>query len=274
MKLQEWYFGYRKATSSQYQEGKYEYAEHIHYFLEVLCVLDGEIEVTVNGKTETAKRGDLAVILPFQPHGYHTPDYCKLWLGIIPPTWLPDFFSTDKFYYTAKKSVFTPSPAVFAYIREKTPPPHWKKEETISPDLFRQIKTLYYVVFEEYFAKVSLNSANLKTNAISSVYMYIYDHYQENLTLKKVAAEVGYSPNYISSCLSVIPNANFRTILNSARVEHAKELLTSTDMKIVDIAFDSGFLSENVFYGIFEKLVGMTPRRYRLSKRSDGISAP
>ena len=98
--------------------------------------------------------------------------------------------------------------------------------------------------------------------------MYIFEHYKENITLKKVAAAIGYTSNYISSCLSVIPKANFRTIINSARVEHAKKLLVSTDMRIVDIALESGFASENVFYGIFEKHTGMTPRKYRLLKKN------
>ena len=267
MQLQTRYFGYNYATLSNYHEGKHDYPEHLHHFIEVLCVLEGEIEVTINGKTEIAQKGDLAVVPSFQPHSYHTPQYCRIWVGLISPTWITDIWSLDKFY-TAQRNVFTPSTVAFTYIAEKTPHEHWKKKTMVRRALFRRLKALYYVIFEEYFDKAAPSDSGVNISAISAVYMYIYDHYRENITLKKVAAEIGYSPNYISSCLSAIPNANFRTILNSARVEHAKNLLVTTDMKIVDIALDSGFLSENVFYGIFEKFVGMTPRQYRLAKRN------
>ena len=268
MRIQKRYFGYTYATLSDYHEGIHDYPEHIHQFLEVLCVLEGEIQVTVNGKTELARKGDIAIVPPFQAHGQHTPNYCKIWVGLISPPWITDFFSWDNFY-TADRTVFTPTPSTFAYIIGKLPPAHWiKSVSSLTDEFSRKTKALYYAILEEYFICVKINKSNLNTTALSATYMYVYEHYRESITLKKVAAAIGYTSNYISYCLSVIPNANFRTILNSARIDHAKKLLVNTDMRIVDIALDSGFASENVFYGIFEKHTGMTPRTYRLAKRN------
>ncbi len=275
MQIQERYFGYNHYMLSTRLEGKHDCPEHIHHFLEVLCVLDGEIEVTINGITELASKGQLAVIPPFQAHSYHASNYCKIWVGVLSLAWITEIFAWNDFY-TAKKNVFTPSPATFAYIAEKIPPQDLiKREISASEKLFVKIKSVYYAILEEYFTNVKIVPSKINPNAISATYMYIYEHYQENLTLKKVSAAVGYTYTYISHCLAGIPNGNFRTILNSARVEHAKKLLVSTDMRIVDIALDSGFASENVFYGIFEKFTGMTPRAYKLSKKnSDTIENP
>ena len=266
MKIQERYFGNKYAMLSEYHDGKHDYPEHIHHFLEVICVLEGEIEIVVNGITEVAHKGDIAVVPPFQPHSQHTQNYCKIWVGLISPVWVSEFFFGETFYQ-AEKNVFTPSTETFAYITQKFPPEKWvSRTSSVSRKLFRNVKALYYAILDEYLSNVRITALDANTGAISATYMYVYDHYQENITLKKVAEAIGYTSNYISSCLSVIPNANFRTILNSARVEHAKKLLISTNMKIVDIALDSGFYSENVFYGIFEKHTGMTPRKYRLLK--------
>ena len=268
MQIQKRYFGYNHYMLSTRLKGKHDCPEHIHHFLELLCVFDGEIEVKVNGKTEIARKGDFAVIPPFQSHGYHASDYCKIWVGVISLAWLTDFFSWDNFY-TAEKNVFTPPSAVFSYVTEKIPPDNLiRREISESEELFIKMKAIYYVILEEYLSNVKISTSKLNMNAVSATYLYVYEHYKENITLKKIATAIGYTPNYISYCLSVIPNANFRTILNSARVEHAKKLLISTDMRIIDIALDSGFSSENVFYGIFEKFTGMTPRKYRISKKT------
>lgn len=269
MKVQERYFGNKYATLSEYREGKHSYPDHIHHFFEVICVLDGEIEISVDGITEIARKGDIAVIPPFQIHRQNTPNYCKIWIGLISPIWVSELFYGETFY-KAEKTVFTPSPTAFEYITKKLPPQNWiSRTSSVSKKLFRNIKALYYAIFEEYFLNVKITAANVNTSALSATYIYIYEHYLENITLKKVAGAIGYTSNYISSCLSVIPNTNFRTILNSARVEHAKNLLVSTKMKIVDIALESGFASESVFYGIFEKHTGMTPRKYRLLKSNE-----
>lgn len=271
MYLQNRNFGFELSMRSNHHEGKHDYAEHIHQFMEVLFVLKGSIEVDYNGLTQTAHEGDLAVIPPFQRHSYHTPEYCKIWVGVISSDWVADFFPLDSFPIT-KTAVFTPSPAVLAYVKENIPYPHGILKATqISQEMYRKTKALYYAILNEYFLKTTLTESLLHTDALSSLYMYVYKHYKEPITLKETAAAIGYTPNYISHCLSVIPNTNFRTLVNSARLEHAKKLLSSTEMKIIDIALDSGFLSESVFYDVFVKHTGMTPRTYRLNKRNSNI---
>ena len=121
MKIQKRYFGYNYATLSDHHEGKHEYPEHIHHFLEVLCVLDGEIQVTVNGITETARKGDIAVVPPFQSHSQYTPDYCKIWVGLISPTWVNDLFSWDNFI--PPKKTFSHHPRLRLRISRKSSRP-------------------------------------------------------------------------------------------------------------------------------------------------------
>lgn len=50
---------------------------------------------------------------------------------------------------------------------------------------------------------------------------------------------------------------------NQLRVSHAQRLLSITDMKVIDIALDSGFGSASRFYTVFKQWVGQSPRQYR-----------
>ena len=260
-------FGYNHSFRSNHHEGKHDYEKHIHQFLEILYVLNGSLEITVNGHTETACEGDIAVIFPFQVHGYHTPEQCKIWVGCFSSDWVSDFVPNDSFV-TTQNAVFTPTQSLRSYVADRIPPAHRiLTDKKISAEKFRSTKALFYAIFEEYFKSAEHCTTELHINALSALYKYVYWHYTEPITLKQVANEIGYTSTYLSHCLSLMPDTNFRSLVNSARVEYAKQLLITTDKKILDVAFDCGFASESVFYSAFAKFTGMTPFQYRASKK-------
>lgn len=51
--------------------------------------------------------------------------------------------------------------------------------------------------------------------------------------------------------------------LTEVRLEHAKELLKTTDMKSYEIAFAVGYENPSYFSKIFKKYENMTPNEYR-----------
>ena len=56
---------------------------------------------------------------------------------------------------------------------------------------------------------------------------------------------------------------NFVTYLNSYRIEKAKQLLTTTNMKIYEIAESIGFYSPYYFSKVFKELTKMQCKEYR-----------
>jgi transcriptional regulator GlxA family with amidase domain len=46
----------------------------------------------------------------------------------------------------------------------------------------------------------------------------------------------------------------------------------STDMKIVDVALDSGYQSASRFYAAFKEFCGQSPQEYRQSVRRRAVS--
>ena len=87
-----------------------------------------------------------------------------------------------------------------------------------------------------------------------------------DLTLPKVAKIVGCSVNHLSQVINAGFGTSFFDYLNSYRIEHAMDLLSSLDSKstaILNIAFTVGFNSNSAFYSAFKKRVGITPAQYR-----------
>jgi two-component system, response regulator YesN len=56
--------------------------------------------------------------------------------------------------------------------------------------------------------------------------------------------------------------------LTNLRMEKVKEMLTSTDEKVVTIAFDVGYNEPNYLSYLFKKRVGLTPKEFRLQKKA------
>ncbi len=86
------------------------------------------------------------------------------------------------------------------------------------------------------------------------------------LTMPRLAASIGTSPNYLSQTLNSFYQTSFFDYVNGLRVEFAKSLLADADkqgMSIIDIAMESAFNSRSTFYAAFKQAVGMTPAQYR-----------
>jgi AraC-like DNA-binding protein len=87
--------------------------------------------------------------------------------------------------------------------------------------------------------------------------------YKGPVTLEQIAAAAGLHPNYACALFSQATGVSPRTYLNRLRITHAQRLLATTDMKIVDIAFEAGFTSLSRFYDSFSTACHCTPASYR-----------
>lgn len=109
------------------------------------------------------------------------------------------------------------------------------------------------------------NTVYLKHNyVISRAEEYIKQNYcSPNITLISVADHVHMSPAHFSTVFSQTVGKSFIAYLTGLRIERAKELLTSGDMKLTDIALEIGYNEPNYFSHVFRKAEGMTPKEYR-----------
>ncbi len=88
----------------------------------------------------------------------------------------------------------------------------------------------------------------------------------EDISLNKVADHVGVSPNHLSSTFSKELGSTFIEYLTKCRIDRAKELLTTTDLRSSEVAYEVGYKDPHYFSAAFKKACGMTPKEYRNSK--------
>ncbi|UNY97932.1 AraC family transcriptional regulator [Zhouia spongiae] len=80
------------------------------------------------------------------------------------------------------------------------------------------------------------------------------------------AKRLGVSSHHLSETLHYGFNKNFYQLINSYRIKEAKEILAlsiNKDIKILAVAFDSGFKSKTTFNRVFKEQTGYTPSEYR-----------
>lgn len=105
-----------------------------------------------------------------------------------------------------------------------------------------------------------------KNHIVASVQKYIGLHVDEKLTLNKVAAVFGISPNYLSLLFKKYCDVGFSEYISQMKIAKAKVLLTEKNMKIYEIADQLGFESAFYFSKVFKKVEGCSPRDYIQNK--------
>lgn len=92
---------------------------------------------------------------------------------------------------------------------------------------------------------------------------YIDAHYNEDITLKKIAAFYYLNSSYFSISFKTITGRNFNEYLTNVRIEHAKKLLENESIKINEVARLVGYEDTSYFGKTFRKHTGILPSEYR-----------
>lgn len=271
MFIQQHNFGTKLELKCGHTDGIHNSDDHLHQFFEFEVVLEGEIEITMDGETVTARAGDIAIIPPFRIHSFNTPRYVKQLICVITNSFITDFIPFDEICLKRQTHVFHASEPLWAFIINSDFY-NTRTKKNFDPELDRNyihyLKSVFHLILAEYFNTVPVTGGAIIDNALSRILFYISENFDKDISLEEVGAALGYSPKYVSNCLKALHGFSFRSLVNSLRVEKAKKLLNGTDMLSHEIAEECGFVSQASFHRVFRESVGMTPQKYRTSCKS------
>ena len=84
-----------------------------------------------------------------------------------------------------------------------------------------------------------------------------------DFSLTYLAKQLSLSPNYLSSLFKTLYGITFQDYMLSTRLDRAKILLLSTDMKIYEIAAAVGFDDPNYFSASFKRKFTCSPNQFK-----------
>jgi len=89
--------------------------------------------------------------------------------------------------------------------------------------------------------------------------LFLSDHF----TMSDLAKHMGVNRNYIREVISRGSYETFYNLVNTLRIEHAIEIFDEdSDVKIENVALESGFSSGSAFSQVFKRIKGVTPKEF------------
>lgn len=114
-----------------------------------------------------------------------------------------------------------------------------------------------------------------KVKQIMPAINYIDANYDKPISLADIAKASYMSVSRLAHVFKEQMDITLIDYLTSVRIDRAKQLLLATTQNCTEICFQVGYNNQSYFTRTFKRLVGMTPRKFRMKNMRLGkISAP
>lgn len=167
-----------------------------------------------------------------------------------------------------------------------------EEEEKAIEDIFRQIEKEYHLPIDTFSQDVIVANIDLlltycnryynrqfitrkpdNTQLLGKVESILDDHFRNAAdeqglpTAHGLAAQLNLSPKYLSDCLKQLTGQTAQQLIHEKLIEHAKDILATTELSVSEIAYQLGFEYAQSFSKLFKNKTGQTPLTFRQSFR-------
>ena len=137
----------------------------------------------------------------------------------------------------------------------------------LSFDLFKILLKFEYIA-EGMYSDKSHSTRSLYSTA-NKIADYLNKHYLDDVDSTTIEKEFMINYDYANHLFKTAIGESVVKYRNGLRIERAKFLLITTDMRIEEIALQSGFNDKFYFTRYFTKCTGVSPTRFREAERGN-----
>ena len=131
------------------------------------------------------------------------------------------------------------------------------------------------ILTEQILKHISVHRTSESNHLLNMAKDYIRDNLgNSSLNLEAVSDHVGLSRVYFCKLFHQMEGINFNAYLKKARIEQAKHLLLTTNMKVFEVSNAVGFSHAKYFGFVFKEAVGQTPVEFQKSIHEYGKEQP
>lgn len=124
---------------------------------------------------------------------------------------------------------------------------------------------------ENLLCQPVVQPASRAQSLLEDIRVYLQSNYQYEITRDAVAERFGVTPNHLSRLFRTHGHLTFRAYLTRVRIDRAKHLLRSYNLKLDDIAARCGYPDTPYFCHVFKRLTKCTPVEYRLKSHRPAL---
>ena len=237
---------------------------HLHYHLELLCLLDGHTRAYVDSTEYTLEPGDIFLAFPNQIHRFESVDKESYLLFIINPDSMPELcrLFTTALPLSAVVRGGAKEPALYDKLRAMAD--FCSMEDHPYHDVIQRGQMLSF--FGELLCRMELTKPREgDSQSLKAVVRYCSQNFTKELSLEILERELHISKYYISHLFSHKLNMRFNDYVNSLRISDACRYLRHDSRSVTEISELVGFSTLRTFNRAFIKQIGVTPSQYRKS---------
>jgi len=247
-------------------EGDWNSIPHTHHFAELFYVVSGKGKFWLENKTYPISPNDLIIVPPNTEHtelSYNANPLEYIVLGIEGITFLDSETSSsrDIYNYPERTELSNLLNLILKEVQDKQPGYHLVCQNLLDVLLIQIIRRQKLVPAPISFTKMTKECGQIK--------QYLDSNYADNINLDSLAAMAHMNKYYLVHAFTKYTGLSPISYLNAKRLESSRNLLTSTDFSIAQIASSVGFSSQSYFSQAFRKEMNMTPNEYRKMKSTE-----
>lgn len=243
-------------------------SKHWHTSIELLLVLEGSIDISVNGNSYHLKEEDVILINSNNIHEIQAPEGAIMIALQIKLSMFKQF-NTDLNSLTfnlnsAEDNNYERYNSIRSAIASLIQSNAYHSDGTD----YRNYSLSYYLIAQllDNFKGASTSnifSKNKHMERLTQIINYINIHYNENLTLNDLAERENLSISYLSQFFTKYMGVKFTNYYTKVKLEHSISDLLNTNDSIESISVRHGFTESHAFVRAFKKHYNMLPSTYR-----------
>ena len=143
------------------------------------------------------------------------------------------------------------------------------KEYLLKPATISDVKELLrkLTMEEEHKGEQGENNRMQEYSAATKeMVSVIEENYGMRLGLDSFADKFRLTPEYLSNLFAKETGMTFSNYLKKVRIEKAKELILTTDMKIYEVACSVGYPDQKYFSKVFKEYTGVSAKQYAIDE--------
>lgn len=255
-----------------------EYPIHWHDAIEVLMVLKGEVNVTIESGIYTVREREIEIINVEEAHRIFSEEDNRVLMFHLDPGFFKRYYDDIKnmFFYTDTSEEVTQNDEKYEVLRkylsillcefvQKSDDYDEYIEETMIELLYHLINNFHYLMYE----KEELRQNEEQLERYHRIIKYIYNNYDSKISLQDIAKKEFLSSHYLSHEIKNTMGLSFKEFVNLTRVEESIKLLLDTDMTITEISQEVGFSHSRYYNKHFKIHYNMTPIQFRKKYKID-----
>lgn len=230
----------------------FEFSAHMHHCFELLCILEGEMNVEIDKLSYDMKAGDAVMIFSNQIHSMKTVGHSVHVLTLFSPK-LISAYSEKTSGKVPVNNLFRPNSFYIEKLRT------FNRESPLI-----DVKGLLYSLCGEFDAVAEYRKVEATSNMLLyDIFKFIENNYNKNCTLANLAKYTGYDYAYLSRYFRRAVGISYNDYVNQYRISKACYLLQNNEMTVLEISNECGFNSLRSLNRHFKDQLGMPPADYR-----------